>query len=34
MELNFLVLAAPLIFIGIVFAIVFAIQDRKQAKQK
>jgi hypothetical protein len=34
MELNLLVLFAPMLIIGIVFAIVFAIQDRKQARQK
>jgi len=34
MELYILVLAAPLIIIGLIFAIVFAIQDRKQAGQE
>lgn len=33
MELNLLVLAAPLIIIGTVFVIVFTIKDRKQAQQ-
>jgi preprotein translocase subunit YajC len=34
MTLNLLVLFAPLLIIGIIFVIVFTIQDRKQAKQK
>jgi hypothetical protein len=34
MTLNLLLLFAPLLIIGIIFVIVFTIQDRKQAKQK
>jgi hypothetical protein len=34
MELQLLVLFGPIIIMGTIFAIVFAIQDRKRAKQK
>jgi preprotein translocase subunit YajC len=34
MELNLIVLFAPLMLIGVIFAVYFAIQDRKQAKTK
>jgi len=34
MELYLIVLFAPMIILGTIFAIVFAIQDRKRAKQK
>jgi len=34
MTLNFLVLFAPLLILGIIFVIIFTRQDRKEAKQK
>jgi len=34
MELNLILLFAPIILMGVIFAVVFAIQDRKQAKTK